>query len=238
MSFYWKLEKELTVVTNPSASDTNTFDPSRDASWEKLYLSLESLAKYFVYSSHVPSWQGQEDDIAADIVQETGRRIIEHTQKAERGEAIPIHSLMSMMKVIAHNYCKDLGRRDRRLLRIQPQDAAWQAHFAMRDQVPLAESGIENVYQESLFQLVAHEVASFPVKQRSAVLIDLANRMRFDAQPTPLQAAFLEVGIDLQHYQQPLPADPRERSRHISLVTYAYKRIAGSSCIQQYIAFA
>lgn len=227
------------MITNAPATNTNdAFDLSSDGTWRKLYPSLESLAKYFVYSLHVPSWQGQEDDIVADIVQETWRRVIEHSRKAERGVAPPIRSLKSMMSVIAQNYCKDLRRHDRRLLRVQPQDAPQQAHFTIRDQLCLVESGTENVYQEALFKLVAREIASFPEKQRIAVLTDLANRMCFESQPTALQKAFLEVGIDLRDYKRPLPTDPQERSRHISLVTYAYKRVASLHSVQQYIAFA
>lgn len=226
------------MVTNLPASNTDSIDLSNDITWRKLYPVLESLAKYFVYSQRVPSWQGQENDIVADIVQETWRRIIERSRKAERGEAPPIYSLKSMMTVIAHNYCKDLRRHDRRLLRIQPQDASLQTLLPVRDQPCLLESGTENVYQESLFKLVAREIAKFPDKQRNAILIDLTNRMQFETQPTPLQAAFLEVGIDLRQYQGPLPTDPQERSRHVSLVTHAYKRVAGLACVRKYIAFA
>jgi DNA-directed RNA polymerase specialized sigma24 family protein len=225
------------MITNAPATNTiESFDLSSDSTWSKLYPSLVSLAKYFVYSMRVPSWQGQEDDIVADIVQETWRRVIDRSRKAERGEAPPIHSLKSMMSAIAQNYCKDLRRHDRRLLRIQPQDAPQQALFHSCNQQNLVESGTENVYQEALFKLVASEIASFPEKQRIAVLIDLANRMCFETQSTPLQMAFIEVGIDLRDYQRPLPTDPKERSRHISLVTYAYKRIAGLKAVQQYIA--
>ncbi len=136
------------------------------------------------------------------------------------------------------NYCKDMNRRDRRLLRVQSQDALQQIPTSRHNQVSLVELGTENIYQEGLFKLVASEIASFPEKQRTAILIDLANRMHFGTQPTPLQNAFLDVGIDLREYQRPLPTDPKERSRQLSLVTYAYKRIASLPCIQQYIAFA
>jgi DNA-directed RNA polymerase specialized sigma24 family protein len=226
------------MVRSTSVSDVDTFDLSSDSTWRKLYPALESWARYFVYSLHFSFWQGQENDIVEDVVQETVRRMIEYARKAERGEAPPIHALKSMMKVIAQNYCKDLKRRDRRLLHMQPQDDSLQLRASTRNQVSLVELGSENVYQEGLFKLVACEIANFPEKQRTAVLIDLANRMQFGTQPTPLQKAFLEVGIDLQQYQRPLPADPRERSRHVSLVNYAYKRIASLPCVQQYIAFA
>jgi DNA-directed RNA polymerase specialized sigma24 family protein len=227
------------MITNAPATNTGeTFDLSSDITFRKLYPSLELLAKYFVYTLHVSSWQGQEEDIVADIVQETWRRIIERSRKAERGEAPPIRSLKSIMAVIARNYCKDLGRHDRRLLRIQYPDASQQTYLPMCDQQNLLESGTESVYQEALFKLVAREIVRFPEKQRIAVLTDLANRMCFEKQLTPLQIAFLKEGIDLRDYQKPLPTDPQERSRHVSLVTYAYKRVANLKDVQKYIAFA
>lgn len=226
------------MITNALATNAGEiFDLNNDITFRKLYPFLESLAKYFVYSLRVPSWKGQEHDIAADIVQETWRRVIERSCKAERGEAPPIRSLKSLITVIAHNYCQDLSRHDRRLLRIQLQDVSPQAQVPMLDQQNLVESGTESVYQEALFKLVARKIASFPAKQRIAVLTDLANRMCFEKQSTPLQLAFLEVGIDLRDYQKPLPIDPKERSRHISLVTCAYRRVTNLKGMQQYIAF-
>ncbi len=226
------------MVTKSPASNADTCDLGSNSSWKELYASLERSARYAVYALHVSSWQGQENDIIEDIVQETAYRMIEYARRAERGEAPPIHSLKNMMKVVAQNYCKDMNRRDRRLLRVQSQDALQQIPTSRHNQVSLVELGTENIYQEGLFKLVASEIASFPEKQRTAILIDLANRMHFGTQPTPLQNAFLDVGIDLREYQRPLPTDPKERSRQLSLVTYAYKRIASLPCIQQYIAFA
>lgn len=225
-----------TANTTSSIEEVETFDLNNDSTWKKLYPVLESLARYFVYSSHTPSWKGQEDDVIKDIVQETGRRIIERSQKAERGEALPIQSLKSMLYAVAHNYCEDLRRRDRRLVRMQPHDDSFQMYLDQRNQVNLVESSIENAYEETLFKLVAREVAAFPDKQRLAILIDLANRMHFDTQPTPLQKAFLEAGIDLRQFEQPLPSNPQERSRHVSLVNWSYKRVACLWQVQQYIA--
>jgi DNA-directed RNA polymerase specialized sigma24 family protein len=220
----------------PLVSDVEEFDLNKDSTWKKLYPLLESLAQYFVYSSNIPSWQGQEVDIIDDIVQETVRRIIERSQKADRGEAAPIQSLKSMLFAVAHNYCKDLRRRDRRLLRVQPQDAPFQGYLDRRNQVNLEEAGVENVYQEELFKLVACEVSAFPNKQRQAILIDLANRMHFSKRPTPLQQAFLDADIDLREYKRALRSTPQERSRHAALVNYAYKRVTCLQQVQRYIA--
>lgn len=235
---YWKPAKESTMVTKSPASNADTFDLGSNGSWKELYASLKPSARYSVYALRVSSWQGQENDIIEDIVQETAYRMIEYARKAERGEAPSIHSLKNMMRVVAQNYCKDMNRSDRRLLRVQSQDALPQLPANKDNQMSLVELSIENVYQEGMFKLVASEIDGFPEKQRTAILIDLANRMHFGKQPTPLQKAFLEVGIDLRQYQRPLPADPQERGRHLSLLTHAYRRIASLPRVQQYIAFA
>ncbi len=93
----------------------------------------------------------------------------------------------------------------------------------------------ERTYQESLFLTIAHEVARFPVKQRRALLIDLANCMLFDASPTPLQKAFLREGIQLKAYQELLPKDPLKCSRHAALLTYAYQRVARLPGVRAYL---
>ena len=105
-------------------------------------------------------------------MQETARRIFERSRKAARGEVPPIQSLKSMLFTVARNYCTDMCRRDRRLMRIQPQDAVLQAILNPTNQVDLAEAGVENVYMEMLFRLAACEVVTFPDKQRRAILID------------------------------------------------------------------
>jgi hypothetical protein len=99
----------------------------------------------------------------------------------------------------------------------------------------LFEAITEHMYQETLLALLAHEIARFPTKQRNALLTDLANLMCFDTQATPLQKAFAEVGVDLRQYQHPLPTNPRERNQHISILSYAYKRVAHLSELQFYL---
>ena len=224
-----------TLETTSPVSKREEFDVNGENTWKQLYSLLESLARYFVYSSHVPSWKGQEKDIIEDIAQEAARRIIERSQKVARGEAPPIQNLKSMLFAVARNYCTDLCRHDHRFVRTQPQDAVLQASLNPKNQVDPAEEGLENVYLETLFRNVAREVAAFPDKQRRAILIDMAIRMHFGRRPTPLQRAFLECGIDLREYRQAFPSNPRERSRHDALVNCAYKRVASLRPVQQYI---
>ena len=111
-------------------------------------------------------------------------------------------------------------------------------HALREDTLGAMEVAVENVYREQLFKLLAQEIVRFPSQQKQALLIDLANRMSFGPQPTPLQEAFLEVGVDLQQYQRPLPDDPVEYGRHTALLNCAYRRIARLSRIQEYVKSA
>jgi len=222
------------MITNAIAQSHDNVDLNTEVTWNDFYPALRSFARYLVRSFQVASWRGQEEDIIEDIVQETARRLIERTRKAERGEADPIRSLKNMMTVIAKNYCKDLRRSDRRLSRAHSQGNEPETAVNAGAQTHALDAVTESVYQESLFTLVAHEIANFPEKQRKALLVDLANRMCFDTKPTPLQKAFLKEGIQLRRYQQPLPADPRERSRQIAILSYAYRQISRLPCVQAY----
>jgi DNA-directed RNA polymerase specialized sigma24 family protein len=212
----------------------NPSDLSSESICTDLYLPLYSFVRSLVYSFHVPCWKGQEEDIVEDIIQETFRRVIERNQKAGRGEADPIFSLKHMMMIIASNYTRDLRRHDSRLLRIEPQGTILPGREGKAEQHSLLDFICESIDQELLLIQVAHEIAHFPEKQRTALLIDLANRMCFDTYPTPLQKAFLQAGVELQQYRQPLPANARERGQHLSLLYHAYKRVANLPCVQNY----
>jgi hypothetical protein len=205
--------------------DIHTYGTSKDFNWAKFYPKLLSTAKCFVYLYRIPCWWGQEEDIAEDVAQETIRRTIERINKSARGMASPIGSLEHMMVVIARNYVLDMRRHDRRVIRLPSEADVYEIGIDVSRFEDMPEMAIENVYQEWLFLQIAHEVACLPFKQRRAILIDLANRMSFNIQPTPLEVAFLAVDIDLQEYQIPLSEDPVERARHASLVSLAYKRV-------------
>lgn len=206
-----------------------------ETTWNELYPSLRSLAKHFVKTLHVSCWLGQENDIVEDIVQESAQHILEHSLRAERQEVEPIYSLKKVIWTVVRNCCIDLGRRDCRLMRTSLGEFALEGFSTIDEQKNLFEEAIENVYQKEIFTLLASEIVHFPAKQRRALLIDLANRMSFDTEPTPLQEAFLAVGIQLREYQQPLPDSQEERNRHISLLSLAYRRAAHLLCMQQFI---
>ena len=221
------IEGETYRLNENQPSEADMRAAMSDTIWRNLYSDLHSLACYLVRTSPLPYWRGQEDDLADDIAQETVRRVIERAQKAERGEAAPIQSLKQMANTVAYNYYRDLKRHDYRLSRLDTADMS--THF-YPDDVPSGEYLLdvvaEKVDQDHLFDRLAGEIGRFPAKQKQAILTDLANRMYFDEQPTSLQQSFLAVGIELRDYCQALPEDQRERGRHISLCSQAYKRIA------------
>ena len=196
---------------------------SYDTLWIPLYLLLLPLAKRWVYAAHIYTWAGQENDVAWDIVLVTIQRTYEYNLNAH-GENIPISSFQRFSIRTAKNYFLDLIRKDSRL---QPFNRDGYSHVenTTHEEINIAEAVLDKVYEEWLFQEIAKEIANYPPKMRVAMLIDIAIRMDFDIQPTPLQAAFLDVGIQLQHYANLLPQDPIMRSRHASLVSLGYRKL-------------
>lgn len=205
-----------------------TFDLCSDSSWAGLYPRLLTLVKRWVYASNVLSWTGQESDVAWDIVLTSIKRTFEYVLKA-RSEGTNIASLERLSIVIAKNCFLDLRRKDLRLLHLDHDEHLQEAWPMTHNEANLAEAVLDKLHEEWLFSEVAKVVVDFPEKMRTALLIDLARRMDFnaaDSDPTPLQQAFLEVGIQLQEYQRLLPKEPAARARHFSLVSLGYKRIA------------
>lgn len=211
-------------------------DLTSETAWIDLIPSLVLTARSLAYSyaSQVSSWQGQEEELAQDIVQETARRMIERARKAERGEAEPVHS-RQMITTTAQNYCKDLRRHDQRLLRPQAYGLELQGPLPANAGPALFDEICEHIDHKHLLEQVARDIARFPQKQRTALLIDLANRMSFCDQPTTLQQAFLAAGIELTDYLRPLPDERRERNQYMSLLNYALRRVAQLPCVQEYI---
>lgn len=216
----------MTPTSKSSSSVPSRHGLCSDSIWRERYASLRAQARYLVYASNVSVWRGQEDDVSEDLVQETVIRSWERSLRVERGEMPPAESPERMISVVQRNHCIDLKRRERRLVRLVQNDYSSEEGSVAYEQLDPSEIASDNVENELLFVRLAFIIVKFPDKQRTALLIDLANRMYFETQPTPLQAAFLAAGIRLQDYQRPLSDDPVERSRHASLVSVAYKGLA------------
>lgn len=213
----------MTTVLNNNVPFTD--DWRDEQTWVNLINLLRVRTRRLVYSARVVSWRGQEEDIIEDVVQETIRRIFERYQRAERGEALPIYSPEHMAVRIARNYLMDMRRHDCRLQRISSECSYLEEACSPGDGLNSFEMALEHVMQEELFAQLAHVIVLFPEKRRTALLIDLANRMCLHVELTPLQKAFLAEGIDFQAYQQALPTDSAGRARHSALMNLAYKQI-------------
>ncbi len=136
----------------------------------------------------------------------------------------PIRSYRRLSIRIAKNYFHDLIRKDSRL---QPfnREGFSQLEYTLHDEKNDSEVILDKVYEEWLFQVIAKKIASFSTKLRRAMLIDLARFMDFEAEPSPLQVAFLKVGIDLEEYAELFPQEPILRTRHSSLVSLGYRQL-------------
>lgn len=205
-----------------------------EKSWEESYSQLHAQARRLVHQLKVAHWQGQEEDVAWDIVQESMRKALEYARKAEKGEGEVVQSLPALLSIIARNYGRDLRRREWRL----SKEATNIPQGFVDSEASFSEVATENVYHERLFRSLAHEIALFPLKQRQALLADLAGRMAFEKKPSTLQAAFQAEGIRLEEYRSSRPTDERERNRNAALLAHAYKRLKGLKEVQKYLAQA
>ena len=205
------------------ATDTALDDQNLEKRWIALYPLLLPLAKRWVYAARIYSWTGLENDIAWDIVLVTVQRTYEFNLKA-RSKNIPIASIQRLSIRIAKNYFQDLRRKDSRLLPLNRVGCS-QVENIIQDEPDIAEVILDKVYEEWLFEEIVKVIASFSPKLRKAMLIDIARRMEFDVQPSPLQAAFLEVGIQLREYENLFPHDSVMRARHSSLVSLGYRKL-------------
>ncbi|HTK08733.1 MAG TPA: hypothetical protein VL485_16305 [Ktedonobacteraceae bacterium] len=213
--------------------ERSQLDIHDEKTWQELYACLRPIAQKLVRTHPLPNWCGQENDLIEDVIQETLHRLFKRVIRAERQEMLPVNSLKHMMFTIASNYCKDLRRRDYRLL---PFDTVFYSFRTLLDSaVNPAEIAIEQAYRNALFELVACEIATFPAKQREALLIDVAEHMVFEQQVTSLEAAFLQVGIEIRAYHHVTPENTREKNRHYALLSFAYKRLFQATAIRQYI---
>ena len=222
-------------TTNSQVQETLSLnDLDCDIVWDELYPVLLGVVRNLVFSFKVAAWRGQEEDIAEDVVQEAAQRMIERLQQAQRGEKPPVQSARAMIFTIARNHCHDLRRHDLRIERT-PLEALGPTSREGAS-ATLTDIAVENAFQEGLFLIVAQEIVHFPCKSSQAILIDLGSRRAFDEEPTSLQNAFLKAGIQLSDYQDLLSDHVRERQNHSANLYYAYKRLAQSCTVREYVA--
>lgn len=227
------------MTLQPAASEPHKRGIITDLQWSTLYSFLPPRVRRWVYFSQISSWLGQEEDVVDDIVHEAIARTASYAQRVERGEVPVIGSLEGLSLVIARHYFEDLRRRDWRFTRMLTDDCSSGIPvFLFSRSDLLLEAVPEHVFLESIIVKLPSEIVKFPDKQRTALLIDLANRMDFGGPPTILQLAFLNVGIQMQDYQIPLPVDPTLLSRHRSLLSLAYRRLKELARVKEYCSAA
>jgi len=112
--------------------------------------------------------------------------------------------------------------RDRLLGILAERPAPETAEMPPDNVTEIAEKVCRDLFPSSL----APEIADFPDRERTALLIDLANcAAPLKTKPTQLEQAFLEVGIRLQDYKPLLPQDLTGHEMHIFFLDRAYRRV-------------
>lgn len=200
-------------------------DLRSDTIWDALYHLLVARVRYWVCSSHVSLWRGQEEDIIADIVQEALMRTFGYTALVNEEGVVPCSPLRHLSIVIAYKCYQDMRRRDCQFVRSRLQMPSSQDYAIIFQQVDPSEIVLDKAFRESLLVSLAHKIAAIPKKLRTALLIELASRTLSNGRSSMMQEAFLEAEIRLQDYRQPLSNDPIERSTHEYKVQLACKQI-------------
>ena len=205
------------AITKKQTSENNLV-------WVELFTSLNLLAKKRIYNADLKSWRGQERDLSEDVAQEAIVRTFLQIQKVQKGEAKPILSLFHFSKKVATNHLHDIARKDFRLVR-PSNDIAIQEKLIADGWVDPTESVLDDIENASLFTLIAQVIMDFPIKQRTALLIDLAKLSPGGTSSSPLQQALEKVGIRLDVYRALSPKTSVEKGRHAALLSTAYRRV-------------
>jgi DNA-directed RNA polymerase specialized sigma24 family protein len=204
-------------------------------SWENQARVLRRLVRGWVYSTQIPLWSGEEEEVISDIVQEALCRTLERMRKAERQEAIPVNSPDFLSRTIAHNLFIDFIRKDKRMVPLSQMTHSSGEETFEFELADNAEDVNEQVFQESIFDALAPEIANFPKKQKFAMLVDIANHTNFASNEAMLRKSFLKVGVRLEDYLGWQPENNIDRSRFASLLSISYKRVAHLNCMKAYL---
>jgi DNA-directed RNA polymerase specialized sigma24 family protein len=200
-----------------------------DQQWNDLSHRLFTRILPLIYALHIAAWYGEEKEIANDIVQTTLERAYVRAQQIAAGEAAPIDSLFSFCWTIAHHYCIDCGRREKRMIPLYT--CKTQQQWNLEEQVSIDYDPVGDAFarlvQMSSLTAVVNLIPELPPKQRRALLINLAHLSApyFGAEPTPLEIALARVGIVLRDYVAMYPIDAAQKNCYSSSLSLAYKRL-------------
>ncbi len=173
--------------------------------WRCLYQSLVPYVWYWIHSSNVPSWQGQEDDIVDDIIQEVVVRIFRYIHAVKHKEDLRGASFERVSLLIARRYCNDLQKQDTPLVHFSLMDS-WQHNEIIYDEdMNPQEDASKKISQEYLFHTFAKATMMLPTQVRHIILVDLANRTDVEEYSIALRQAFGSIGVPVENYQRSLP---------------------------------
>jgi hypothetical protein len=223
-------EAPIMTTSIEDTSDCDSYSLKSNATWDLLYHFIRSLVTNWVHSSHIPLWHGQEEEVTADIVQETMMKTFKYVSKfslwIQEGEMVSRNALESIGKAIALTQYQHFSRQDSRFVHIRSRKCSCQGYTIIHERFDPLEMVIDDTFQEWCCDHLASEIAEIPPGPRTELLIYLANHICFDVQISQsLQSAFLKRGIQLHDYQRSLPANPGTRSKQKKLLRQAHKRI-------------
>jgi DNA-directed RNA polymerase specialized sigma24 family protein len=205
-----------------------------DSQWAMLYTRLKPLVGSRVYHSHVPHWIGEEEAIVEDIISETVERTLKRVNFRNNVDE-PVHSIWSFSRQTAKHYFIDLVRKQGKEIPLSHLCDENNEPPLIPDPEEMEVTIHETIDHEQLYKLAALEIKGFPKKQRDALLVDHAKHTNFEEDPTSLQLAYLEVGIQLLDYLSQKPMKEDERSRHSSLLYHANKRLSLLPSLRMFI---
>jgi DNA-directed RNA polymerase specialized sigma24 family protein len=221
--------QEVSLVFKNTASNYLDESNSDDGqTWYDLYNWLLPLTEMWVRDARVSSWYGQYREIAEDIAHEAVMRTFRYHQRADRGEMAPIGSLKALSRVIALNYFRDWRKKDWCLVHPMPdtnEEHLFDGSTPGNEIVDASQIALDHLMLDAIIVNVAQVVAKFPRGQKVALLTDLANISDLDGEPSLLEQALLDVGLQLSDYKRPRSDDPTIRGRDAALRSIAYKRL-------------
>jgi DNA-directed RNA polymerase specialized sigma24 family protein len=197
----------------------------QEQEWSELYTWLLALVKRWVYYADVPTWRKQHREISEDIVQEAIVRTYLYHQQATSDKSRPITSLKAFSTTTARNYFQDRRRKEQRLALMTQNDIGMTNIRSECYATDPAQIAVDQLILTETIDAAARNIASFPARQKQALLRDLANIADFTERPTLLEQALAKEGIQLHDYHHLPLRNPIERQRHSSLLTIAYKRL-------------
>ncbi|GLV57620.1 hypothetical protein KDH_44560 [Dictyobacter sp. S3.2.2.5] len=216
------------MATDATSTHQGSYDMADGQVWYDLYNWLLPLVEMWVRDSRVSSWYGQHREIAEDIAHEAVVRTFRYQQRAARGEMSPIGSIKALSRVIARNYFRDWRKKDWCLVRPTLNENDQQildVTAGPHEIVDASQIALDRLMLDSIIVSVARVVAGFPRGQKVALLTDLANMSDLDGEPSLLEQALQDVGLQLSEYRRPRSEDPTIRGRDAALRSIAYKRL-------------